>query len=168
MARPSTDVSGVLESNSDCVALDGGADFELDRSESLIDSGGEDVIPNPYPGRGDIGDIPGEGGGRRFPCRSCWCRKGVEWVLRVRGVGLLGGRSMLPSRCSACTTLIHRCRQMSSDSLGPGSWNSSSMRGDFIPVLTGLCMLLAVPDETRKRTSPAVLGRAYSFAIAPN
>lgn len=69
------------------------------------------------------------------------------------------GENPAPSS-SVLTTRVHRCFQTSSVNRGPGSSASG-------PSGVGLGAGLAVP-ATRYSIMPAVLGRAYSFAIAPN
>lgn len=82
---------------------------------------------------------------------------------RPKGFGVpLRDKAMTSSR-STRSTLAHICFHISSDILGPGSAPPVSQDGEAKGV--GLLCLLRGEEDTRYRTIPIVLGKAYSLAI---
>lgn len=165
-ARDPDDVSGV---SSDCEREDkeGAADFEFERKSDVddgVDGEGVTGYTDDCDGCGVVPRRLGENIGRSGPWTSC-VKYGEFLRPRLRprpklGVGLRAAARV--SSLSAFRTRVHRCFQMSSDNRGPGSSASVSC----ISETEGVGLGCALDAEDKYRIIPAVLGNAYSLAIA--
>lgn len=127
---------------------------------------GEGVIGYARGGKFVVSSIWGEISGLNGPVELSNSNDGEDRLAGKEESGVpVRDRKDNESSLSTLRTRVQMCFQMVSDNRGPGSSLSHST---FEASELGVGFTESRPgvDETKYRTTPTVLGRAYSFAIA--